>query len=154
MKKFILMLVVLISTCTNSFGYINVPKDSIPYFVSETAQKNNIQNPDLIFPKQEMLIYLGSYVKLPVLVIVEKGDNLTKIIKNIIIEVSPLEQSNRNWAYDSLQGSTLLASVVNNTIQQQKDPTIPPAEVIWSITGLIALILIIAFITSKLKEYK
>lgn len=153
-KMFFLLVALVIFTCANSFGYILVPKDSISSFVSETAQKNNIKNPDLIFPSQEILIYLGSYVKIPVLITVQKGDNLTRIIRNVIKEMSPLERDNRNLTYDLLRDQDRLMSSSTSSQSKQKDLKTPPIEVRWSIAGLILFTLLVVIGTYLSRKYK
>ena len=90
-----------------SFGYIDVPKDSISRFVSETAINNGLNNPDKIFIGQNLFIYLGGYVKTPLYITVEPGQTLESIIKGIISDMSYVEQQNRNLAYDMMQAEKL-----------------------------------------------
>lgn len=158
MKKFIVMLVVLVLTCLNSFGYINVPKNSIPSFVRETAQKNNIKNPDLIFPNQEILVYMGSCVKLPVLVTIKKGDNLTKIVKKTIRQISSLERENRNFAYEILKTQDAsggkLPNSVNKITEEVKTPGIVWIFVICFVIFLFFVKLLYQLFNKKEYPYK
>lgn len=147
MKKFFASMIMMLVFISISFG-IYVPKDSIYRFVSETVVKNNLKNPDSLVVGQEIFIYFGDYVKLPILVTIRKGDNLTNLTKNNLISMSETEKMNRNLDYDLIENQKISFSNIS-----EEDVVTPPY--IWPavITGSFVLIFLGSLIY-KLKNKK
>ncbi len=92
MKKTIIFLAMLVLTISATAQ--NTPTDGIKIsdkeaveIIKKSQQYNQLKNPDLIFPGQE-LTYL--FATQDSTVIVEKGDNQTKIVKKIAAVISAL----------------------------------------------------------------
>lgn len=147
MKKFFVIATMMLVFVSISFG-IDVPKDSIYRFISETALKNNLKNPDSLVVGQEIFIYFGEYAKLPTLVKIRSGDNLTKVTKKELSSMSETEKMNRNLAYDMLENQKISFSY---TLEEE----VVAPHYVWPAVVIISFVLIfLGSLVYKLRNKK